>query len=175
LIINEYLLSISLSATWGADTNWKMIMNKLLVLIPTAIVLSACATITRGTTEAFLVETVPSGASVTTSLGVMCEPTPCAIPKISREADFTVTIKKDGYKTTTHNVTHQMSGNGGAGMAGNVILGGGIGAILDANNGATQELVPNPLKVTLEKEDASENITPATDDTDASDASEVSS
>ena len=36
-------------------------------------------------------------------------------------------------------------------MAGNVILGGGIGAILDANNGATQELVPNPLKVTLEK------------------------
>ena len=44
-----------------------------------------------------------------------------------------------------------MSGGGGAGMAGNVILGGGIGAILDANNGATQELVPNPLKVTLEK------------------------
>jgi hypothetical protein len=35
-------------------------------------------------------------------------------------------------------------------MAGNVILGGGIGALVDANNGATQELVPNPLRVTLQ-------------------------
>ena len=78
-------------------------------------------------------------------------PTPCAIPKVKREAEFSVTIEKDGYKTTTHNITHQMSGGGGAGMAGNVILGGGIGAILDANNGSTQELIPNPLQVTLEK------------------------
>jgi len=61
-----------------------------------------------------------------------------------------VTISKEGYESTTHNITHQMSGGGGAGMAGNVILGGGIGALVDANNGATQELVPNPLRVTLQ-------------------------
>lgn len=83
----------------------------------------------------------------------MCEPTPCVIPKVSREAEFTVTIEKEGYKTGTYNVTHEMSGGGGAGMAGNVILGGGIGALVDANSGATQQLVPNPLVVQLEPEE----------------------
>jgi hypothetical protein len=111
---------------------------------------SGCATITRGTTEAFTVETEPSGAHVSTSLGLSCDATPCVLPKISREAEFTVTITKPGYKTTTHNVTHQTAGGGSAGMAGNVLLGGIIGAAVDANNGATQELVPNPLRVTLE-------------------------
>ncbi len=111
---------------------------------------TACATITRGTTEAFEVQTTPSGAKVTTTLGLSCEPTPCVIPKVSREAEFAVTIEKEGYKTGTYNITHEMSGGGGAGMAGNVILGGGIGALIDANNGATQQLVPNPLVVELE-------------------------
>lgn len=127
-----------------------LIMLKVLMLLPLAVATAACATVTRGTTEAFVVETVPSGAKVTTTLGLGCNATPCAIPKVKREAEFVVTIEKEGYKTSTHNITHQMSGGGGAGMAGNVILGGGIGALIDANNGATQELVPNPLKVTLE-------------------------
>ncbi len=132
-------------------------MLKVLMLLPLAVATAACATVTRGTTEAFVVETVPSGATVTTSLGMGCDPTPCAIPKVKREAEFVVTIEKEGYKTSTHNITHQMSGGGGAGMAGNVILGGGIGALVDANNGSTQELVPNPLKVTLELADETDD------------------
>jgi hypothetical protein len=35
-------------------------------------------------------------------------------------------------------------------MAGNVLVGGLIGVAVDAGSGATQELVPNPLNVTLE-------------------------
>ena len=31
----------------------------------------------------------------------MCEPTPCVIPNVSREADFTVTIEREGYETAT--------------------------------------------------------------------------
>ena len=124
-------------------------MKKIVLVLACAGLVSGCATITRGTTEAFVVETEPSGATVRTSLGLMCEPTPCVIPKVSREAAFTVTIEREGYRTTTHNVTHQMSGGGGAGMAGNIILGGVMGAAVDANTGATQELVPNPLRVTL--------------------------
>ena len=119
-----------------------------------ALCASGCATITRGTNEAFTVETEPSGARATTSLGLSCEPTPCVIPRISREAEFTVTLSKEGYKTTTHNVSHQTAGGGSAGMAGNVLLGGVVGAVVDANNGATQELVPNPLRVTLERDAA---------------------
>ncbi|MEL6664270.1 MAG: PEGA domain-containing protein, partial [Pseudomonadota bacterium] len=111
-------------------------MKKKMIALGSAVILCGCATITRGTTEAFVVETEPSGATVTTSLGVMCAPTPCVIPKVSREAEFTVTIEREGYQTTTHNITHQMSGGGGAGMAGNVLLGGVIGAAVDANSGA---------------------------------------
>lgn len=46
-------------------------------------------------------------------------------------------------------MTHRTAGAGGAGMAGNVILGGLIAAAVDANSGATQDLVPNPLVVHL--------------------------
>lgn len=114
--------------------------------------LAACATITRGTTQAFTVETEPGGATVATSNGLHCPSTPCTFARVPREAEFTVTITKPGYRTATHNVTHQTAGSGAAGMAGNVLVGGIIGAAIDGNSGATQDLVPNPLRVTLEPE-----------------------
>lgn len=113
--------------------------------------LAGCATITRGTTTAFVVETQPSGAQVSLSTGQTCPATPCTFARISRESEFTVTVSKEGYGTTTHSVTHRTAGGGSAGMAGNVILGGLIGAAVDANSGATQDLVPNPLIVHLER------------------------
>jgi hypothetical protein len=116
--------------------------------------LGACATITRGSTQAFVVETTPSGASVRTSLGQECSATPCTFAKVERDANFTVTVSKPGYRTTTHTITHQTAGGGAAGMAGNVLVGGLIGGVIDANSGATQDLVPNPLRVTLELETA---------------------
>lgn len=124
--------------------------------------LCACATITRGTTQAFTVETDPNGAQVSTSNGLSCDSTPCTFARVAREAEFTVTITKDGYRTVTHNVTHQTAGGGAAGMAGNVILGGLVGAAIDGNSGATQDLVPNPLRVTLER------VAPAADASAAS-------
>ena len=45
-----------------------------------------------------------------------------------------------------------MATAGGAGLAGNVLLGGVIGLGVDAATGAAFDLVPNPLKVTLEKD-----------------------
>jgi hypothetical protein len=111
---------------------------------------SGCATVTRGSSTAFTVETTPSGAAVETSLGLKCDMTPCTFGKVKRESEFTVTVSKAGYKTGTYSVTHKTSGSGGAGMAGNVLVGGLIGGIIDGNNGSTQDLVPNPLRVTLE-------------------------
>lgn len=157
-------------------------MNKVSIclMFSALTMVSACATITRGTTEAFVIETTPSGASARTSLGTMCQPTPCVIPKVSREAEFTVTIEKEGYKTATYNVSHETAGGGGTAMAGNLLLGGVIGAAIDGNNGATQRLVPNPLKVTLEKIDAApetavqaEPASPAAQQDDASAATET--
>lgn len=128
-------------------------MKKLiLAALPLLVLASGCATITRGSHQAFTVESEPAGAHVTLSTGQTCDATPCVFPRIDREAEFQVTITKPGYRTWTGGVSHQTAGGGAAGMAGNVLLGGIIGAAIDANSGATQELVPNPLHVALEPE-----------------------
>lgn len=117
-------------------------------LIVASCILQGCSTVTRGTTEAFVVETDPIGAKVETSNGHYCESTPCAM-KMKHRSEFDVTITREGYQTHVAHVTHQMSGAGGAGLAGNVLVGGIIGLGVDAVTGAAQELVPNPLVIKL--------------------------
>jgi len=114
--------------------------------------LAACATITRGEHTAWEVNTNPPGAKVRTSNGFFCDSTPCSLT-MTRKSEFTATITKPGYKTLEVRVTHKVSGNGGAGMAGNVIFGGIIGAGVDVTTGAMLDLTPNPLNVSLEKEE----------------------
>jgi hypothetical protein len=116
------------------------------------LLLTGCATITRGTTDTWSVNTTPAGAAVHTSNMFSCDQTPCTF-KISRKAEFNVTITKAGYREWTGRVTHHIATSGGAAMAGNVLLGGVIGAVADASSGAMNDLVPNPLNVTLEKDD----------------------
>lgn len=110
---------------------------------------AACATVTRGTNTTWTVNTEPSGAAVRTSNQFACDATPCTF-KMPRKSEFEVTITKPGYKTWTGKVTNKVAGAGGAGMAGNVLLGGVIGAGVDVASGAMLDLVPNPLTVTLE-------------------------
>lgn len=118
-----------------------------------AMALSGCATITRGTNTTFTIETMPSGATVSTTNGYGCLATPCTF-KMPRKSEFTVTVTKPGYKTYTGSVVTKVAGAGGAAMAGNVLVGGLIGAGVDASSGAMLDLVPNPMKVTLEPEGA---------------------
>jgi len=113
------------------------------------VITSGCATITRGTTQALVIESEPPGADVELSNGLRGK-TPTSF-KVKRNENLVVTIKKEGYETVTANVTSQVAGAGAAGMAGNVILGGLIGAAVDAGSGAMKELKPNPLKVNLLK------------------------
>jgi uncharacterized protein YcfJ len=128
---------------------------KLLALSVAGVTLSlaSCATITRGTNDVLVIETDPVGAYVKTSNGFTCDSTPCTL-KMPRKSEFDVTITKVGYKTWTGKVTNKVAGGGGAAMAGNVFVGGIIGAAVDGSNGAMLDLVPNPLIVKLEKEDA---------------------
>ena len=114
------------------------------------VIFSGCASITRGTSESFVIETVPAGANVTLSTGLTCT-SPCSL-KVKRRGDFVVTIKKDGYETITSTVTSSIDGGGGAAMAGNVLVGGIIGAGIDAGTGAMHSHKPNPLVVTLNPE-----------------------
>lgn len=110
---------------------------------------SGCATITRGTSQEFRVESTPPGASVTTSNGFACAATPCTF-RMQRKHGFTVDATLPGYSPAHAVVTSNLSSNGAAGMAGNVLVGGLIGIGVDATSGATQDLTPNPLMLTLE-------------------------
>jgi hypothetical protein len=70
-----------------------------------------------------------------------------------RKSGFDVTVAKAGYKTWQGHVGPHMAGAGGAGFLGNAILGGIVGAGVDASSGAMLDLAPNPLNVELEKEE----------------------
>lgn len=121
--------------------------RRLLAAVACLLFLSGCATMTRGTTQALTVDSVPIGATVSLSNGERCE-TPCTL-KLKRKYPVAVEMCKAGFEPVTTNVVSQISGAGAAGMAGNVLVGGLIGVGVDAASGATKELRPNPLSVQL--------------------------
>jgi hypothetical protein len=129
-----------------------MLSSCLLLLVVT----SGCATITRGTTDTLIVESDPAGAEVQLSNG-MSGKTPTSF-KLPRSDSVVVKIKKEGYEPLEINVTPQVSGAGGAGMAGNVLLGGLIGAAVDAGSGAMNDLKPNPVTAKLTAVDGNFDI-----------------
>lgn len=108
--------------------------------------LSACATVTRGTKQALVIETDPPGALVEVNGQRATTPTSF---KLSRKFEGPVRISKQGYETVTVQITSQVSTAGGVGMAGNVIIGGLIGMGIDTATGSTNELRPNPIHVQL--------------------------
>lgn len=122
---------------------------QVLTLLGLSMSLPACATITRGTSQQFTIDSRPPGALATTSNGFRCEATPCII-RMPRKDGFFVTISKEGYVTQTQSVQSGMSGAGGTALAGNLLVGGIIGVGVDATSGALNDLTPNPLIVDLE-------------------------
>jgi len=117
----------------------------LLLLLP--LLGSGCATITRGTTDTLVVESDPAGTDVRLSNGITGK-TPTSF-KLSRKESLTVEIRKDGYEPLSVRVTPQISGGGAAGMAGNVLVGGLVGVVVDPLSGAMNDLRPNPIQVRL--------------------------
>ncbi len=122
-------------------------MKKLIVCGVAALALSGCATVTRGTTNEVHFESTPSGATVLTSLQQTCV-TPCMLD-VARNQSFTATFNLEGFEPRVVPVTTQVAGAGAAGMAGNLILGGVVGVVVDASTGAMNEHVPNPVIVTF--------------------------
>lgn len=118
-------------------------------LLAVCVLVSGCATVTRGTRQTFKIESTPVEAKVALSNGETCV-TPCTL-KIKRHPGFTATFMKQGYQTKTVTVGSEVHGGGVAGGAGNIILGGVIGGIVDGMDGSLYSLSPNPLQVTLEQ------------------------
>lgn len=130
------------------------------------VAISGCTTMTRGTNDVWEITTEPIGAEVSTSNGYHCDATPCAI-RMPRRSEFIATVTMDGYEPATVSVTHRVSGAGGAGMAGNVLVGGLIGVAVDASTGAMNDLVPNPVHLVLNPVGTAP--APAMDETDIMD------
>jgi hypothetical protein len=138
-----------LSRKTGAKLNNQTM--KVAAALALASSLGACATITRGTTTRFTVESSPPQAHVSTSSGFSCEATPCAF-RMPRKDKFTVTVSKPGYRTATLQVDSKLASGGAAGFVGNALIGGVIGAAVDVTTGATNDLNPNPAHFVLEAE-----------------------
>ena len=123
-----------------------------LMLILFQITFAGCATVVRGTNTIMIIESEPPGAlveMVSDKDGVNWESTTPATFKVPRNHTYTVTIVKEGYKPLEVDVINKMLGDGRTGLVGNVLIGGPIGAAVDVGSGATQDLIPNPIKVNL--------------------------
>ncbi len=121
----------------------------VLVAALAAAPLAACATITRGSDEPVQFVSEPAGAEVRTTLGYGCPTTPCTL-QIPRKDSFVATFELPGHRSEQVVVSTRVSGGGAAGLAGNVIAGGIIGVVVDANTGASMDHVPNPVMARLE-------------------------
>jgi len=120
--------------------------------ITAAALSTGCATVTRGTTQSVAVTSKPQGADITSSTGPGCR-APCAL-ELKRNQNHTLTAKLGGYETEQAVVTKSVSGGGAAGMAGNILVGGIIGAGIDATSGAMYDLSPTAVAFYLDREDA---------------------
>ena len=127
--------------------NNSSLLGRIALLALVVGTLPGCATITRGSSEALVVESTPTGAEVRLSSGETCK-TPCTLKK-KRKHNFVVFINRDGFEPVEVAVISETAGAGAAGMAGNVLVGGLIGVGVDAATGATKRLTPNPIRVTL--------------------------
>jgi hypothetical protein len=108
--------------------------------------LSGCATVMNGTRTPYTTESRPDGATVKFSNGTSCT-TPCKL-ELRRKDDIRADIALAGYKPTYILIQSKL---GGASF-GNILLGGGVGAIVDGSNGSSNRLYPNPLIIQLAKE-----------------------
>jgi hypothetical protein len=129
------------------------------LILSLVLILSGCATITRGTTEVLTIETDPPGADVQIQPKNHDCKSPCAV-SLKRKGVYSIYISKPGYEPVSMQVLPQIAGAGAAGMAGNVLVGGLIGALVDSSSGAMKELKPNPVRVNLIRANATAAAAP---------------
>jgi hypothetical protein len=123
-------------------------VNKIIVLLTAALAtsLGGCATVINGTHTSYRTDTRPKSAAVRFSNGASCT-TPCKL-EFRRKDDIRADITLPGYKPTYVLIQSKLGGT----AFGNILLGGVVGGVVDATNGASNRLNPNPLIVRLAPE-----------------------
>jgi len=120
---------------------------KTMLSLLAAISISACSTVTTGTTQTVTLDTpMAEGAKcVLTDVEKRtwhAPSTPASLVVEKGDGPMTVICTKLGYHKTTLVVEEEFAGA----TLGNILLGGGIGIIVDAASGAAQ-LYPDSIKV----------------------------
>jgi hypothetical protein len=124
----------------------KLVINILAIAL--LAMFTGCATIKHGTTEAYAVTSVPSGALVSFSTGETCT-TPCVLEK-KRNKPFVVNVVKEGFEPYDIQVDTGICSDAASTTFANLVMVGSVlWCSLDAVLGATQELFPNPGVATL--------------------------
>ncbi|HUN51099.1 MAG TPA: hypothetical protein VMU42_08275 [Candidatus Sulfotelmatobacter sp.] len=126
-------------------------MHKLVMrLVPLwlAFMLGACATVTTGTSETVTVITDPAGATCKLTrngqaVGVI-NPSPGSVRLDKSKDDVAITCSKDGYVDGNGTLSSYFQGM----TAGNLILGGLVGVVVDAASGAMTKY-PESINVVL--------------------------
>lgn len=122
----------------------------LLLTASLSVGLGGCATVMNGTSTPYRIDSEPAYAAVDLTGGQKCG-TPCLVD-LKRKNDLRADITLEGYKPVYVLIQSKLGGS----TFGNVILGGGIGAVVDGTNGASNRLYPRPLKVRLAREGTNE-------------------
>lgn len=117
-------------------------MHRLLVPLG-LLLLSACATVTQGTTESITVTSEPTAATCTLQrdgalIGAV-NPTPGSVTVSRSTRDITVRCERQGVQPAVQTV----SANFQAMTLGNILLGGVVGIVIDAASGAMGDYPPN--------------------------------
>lgn len=123
-------------------------MKKIILPLAAMALLSACSTISDGTTQEIVINTNPEGANCALMReGVAVarvNPTPGAATIQKTKHDITVVCTKSGFQQATFMNKSGVASN----TFGNIILGGGIGWAIDSATGADNKY-ESPVNVTL--------------------------
>lgn len=126
--------------------------NKFYIIVASSLAFSlgGCATVLNGTNVDYTTTSVPEGALVEFTGGEQCT-TPCTF-EFKRKNDQRADISLPGYKPAYILIQSKLGGS----AFGNILLGGGVGAVVDGSNGASNRLYPRPLIVKLAEEGSDE-------------------
>ena len=119
----------------------KLILSCALIAMGSG--LGGCATVLNGTSQPVEFQSEPNGATIRLFSGLTCQ-TPCQF-EMRRGDDSMVTFTLPGYEP----VEVYIQSRTGAGVAGNILAGGIIGGVVDASNGASNHLYPDPVFVRM--------------------------
>jgi hypothetical protein len=133
-------------ATLSQNGRTTMAHSRLALIASACLAITGCATILEGTSQSVQITTTPPGARCLVDregarLGEVGS-TPGSIRLDKSKNDIAVTCSKDGYQTATIAQSPDFQGT----TFGNILIGGGVGAIADAASGANYEY---PKQVTL--------------------------